>query len=141
MSENVIKAREMNQSQNPRQLGLTEEGRRMLRRAADPDAAHTYHWYVIENILDGEHRADHELPLEDAVRLYAELDSEDKRLGVTKDGIATVDLVICQDGREWFPEDHQKLASFAGDPVVEGAIQQLHDALDTPEQGMTMGGM
>ena len=135
------RVQEMRQEQKPRQFGLTEEGQRMLRAAADPDAAHTYRWYVIENILDGEHRADHELPLEDAVRLYAGLDCGDKRLGVTKDGIATVDLVICQDGREWFPEDHQKLASFAGDQVVKDAIQQLHDALDTPEQGMTMGGM
>ena len=30
-------------------------------------------------------RADHELPLEDAVQLYAGLDCADKRLGVTKD--------------------------------------------------------
>ena len=119
------------QVQEPHQFGLTEKGHRMLRDAADPEKPHAYCWYVIENILDAEKRADHELPLEDAVRLYAELDNSDKRLGVTKDGIATVDLVICQNGREWFPEDHRKLASFCGDSAVENAIQRLRSTLNT----------
>lgn len=123
------------------EFGLTETGRQMLRNAADPDLPHTYEWYVIENIRSGADRTDHQLPLNEAIALYAELDSADKRLGVTKDGIATVDLVICLDGREWFPEDWTKSASFAEDPVVSEAIQQMHQALDKPEQGMMMGGM
>ncbi len=124
-------------------LGLTEKGRQMLRDAADPNKAHSYRWYVIENINDPDHRADHDLPLEEAVQLYAGLDCADKRLGVTKDGIATVDLLIRQGDREWVPEDWTKLDSFAEDPVVAGAVAQIQQTLEnqTPTQDMTMGGM
>ena len=34
-----------------------------------------------------------QLPLEEAMQLYASLDCEDKRLGVTKDSIAAVELI------------------------------------------------
>ncbi len=124
-------------------LGLTEEGRRALRDAADPDMVHSYCWYVIENINDPEQQADHILPLEKAIRLYAGLDCEDKRLGVTKDGIASVDLVIKWDGREWLSEDYLKLDSFKEDPVMADAAAQLRQMLDyqTPQQGLTFGGM
>jgi len=125
-------------------LGLTEKGRQMLQDAADPNKAHSYRWYVIENINDPEQRQDHDLPLEKAVQLYAGLDCADKRLGVTKDGIASVDLLIRQGDREWVPEDWTKLDSFAKDPVVSGAAALLQLTLkgQTPEQGgMTMGGM
>ena len=120
-------------------FGLTEAGRRMLQNAADPDRPHTYEWYVIENIRSGVDRVDHQLPLDEAIELYAQLDSADKRLGVTKDSIAAVDLVIRVDDREWFSEDWERSASFAEDPVITEAIQQMHQALDQPEQGMTMG--
>ena len=122
-------------------FGLTETGRQRLQDAADPNLPHTYEWYVIENIRSGADRVDHPLPLNEAIALYAELDSADKRLGVTKDGIATVDLVISMDGREWFSEDWTKSASFAKDPTISEALQQIHQALDKPEQSMTMGGM
>ena len=123
------------------QFGLTEAGRRMLQNAAAPDLPHTYEWYVIENIRSGAGRVDYQLPLDEAIELYAKLDSADKRLGVTKDSIAAVDLVICVDGREWFSEDWEKSASFAKDPVVTEALRQMRQALGKPEQGMTMGGM
>lgn len=128
----------VNQTQ---QMGLTEKGRQMLQDATDPDKPHEYLWYVIENINDSKHRVDHELPLEGAIQLYAELDSQDKRLGVTKDGITSVDLVIQHDGREWFPEDRLKLDSFAHDQVVADAAAKIQQALETQTQGMTMGGM
>ena len=137
-------AREAGQTQNQQEqsrFGLTEAGRRMLQNAAAPDLPHTYEWYVIENIRSGAGRVDHQLPLDEAIELYAKLDSADKRLGITKDSIAAVDLVICVDGREWFSEDWEKSASFAEDPVVTEALRQMHQALDQPGQGMTMGGM
>jgi len=93
-------------------LGLTEAGRQKLQDAADPGKSHSYRWYVLENINDPDQRMDHSLPLEEAVRLYAGLDCADKRLGVTKDGIASVDLAIKYDGREWVSEDWTKLDSF-----------------------------
>ena len=125
------------------EYGLTEAGRQQLRDAADPSKPHTYSWYVIENINDGRNRVDHDLPLEKAIPLYMELNCGDKRLGVTKDSIAAVDLIICWDGREWISEDRLKLDSFRDDPVVAEAVEQIQQAMEeqTPDHGMTMGGM
>ena len=123
------------------EMGLTEKGRQMLRDAADPSLPHQYSWYVIQDISRADQRVDQVLPLDEAIEHYMELDSEDKRLGVTKDDIATVDLVIRKDGREWISEDYQKLDSFARDPVVAEAVGHIRQTLENQAQGMTMGGM
>lgn len=83
------------------------------------------------------------LSLEDTIQRYAASENESKRLGVTKDDIAAVDLVIRQDGREWIPEDYQKSESFAEDPVVSEAVTLLRQTVEeqTSSQGMTMGGI
>ena len=111
-------------------MGLTEQGHQRLRDAADPVLPHTYSWYVIENINTPELRSDHELPLEEAMQLYASLGCGDKRVGVTKDGIAAVDLAIHWDGREWLSQDRLKLDSFKDDPVVADAASRLQQMLD-----------
>lgn len=125
------------------EMGLTKQGRQALRDAADPAKPHNYCWYVIQNINIPDQRVDQELPLEEAVQLYAVLDCADKRLGVTKDDISAVDLVISMDGREWLPKDWQELDSFKDDPVVAKAVDQIRQALEeqTQEQGLTMGGL
>jgi len=122
---------------------VTVEGLHALRDTANPSKPHSYRWYVIENINDPDRRVDHDLPLEEAVRLYAGLGCADKRLGVTKDGIASVDLAIRMDGREWVSEGWAKRFSFRGDQVIAEAAALLRQALEaqTPEQGMTIGGM
>ena len=117
-------------------LGLTEKGRQTLRDAADPSKPHRYSWYVIENINDPPRRIDHELPLEDAIHLYTGLDCEDKRLGVTKDGIAAVDLVIHMEGREWLSGVCLAIGSFKDDPVVTDAADRLRQML---EEGPCVG--
>lgn len=63
-----------------------------------------------------------------------------KRLGVTKDGIATVDIVRTADGEQNFFSDHQKLDSFKNDPVIFEAVAQLHQELEnaTCDQSMMM---
>ena len=81
------------------------------------------------------------LSLEEAVELYAASDSRDKHLGVTKDGIVSVDLLITHDGREWYSEDYQKSDSFKADRTIIEALEQIHQTLDAPSQGMTMRGM
>jgi hypothetical protein len=107
-----------------------ERMRRMFADAADPSRPHSYEWYVIEHINSADRRTDHYLPLEEAIALYAGLDCEDKRLGVTKDGIAAVDLMIRWEGREWLSEDRLKLESFKNDPVVADAADKLQQMLD-----------
>ena len=112
------------------QMGLTEKGRQALRDAADPAKPHSYRWYVIENILKGENRVDHELPLEEAVQLYIGLDGGDKRLGVTKDDIANVDLAVTLSGWGSLLEDWRRLDSFAQDKVVADAAVQIQQVLE-----------
>lgn len=81
--------------------------------------------------------------MEEAIRVYQDTDEKEKRLGVTKDEIATVDLVRLADHEQWFFEDYQVMDCFKDDPVILQAVQTLHQALgeENPVQGMTMGGM
>lgn len=126
------------------QMGLTEKGRQALQNAADPTLPHSYDWYVIEYINTPEQQVTHQLPLEEAIQLYAGLDCEDKRLGVTKDGIAAVDLAIHLNGREWLSEDRLKLDSFKDDPVVAEAAIQIQQVVGeqtfAPGPAMEWGG-
>ena len=109
------------------QMGLTKKGLQALRDAADPTLPHSYDWYVIDHINS---QVMDQLPLEEAMQLYASLDCEDKRLGVTKDNIAAVDLAIRWEGREWLSMDRLKLDSFKDDPVVADAAGQIQKMLD-----------
>ena len=67
----------------------------------------------------------------------------EKRLGVTKDGIDTVDLVRSLDGEQQFFEDHRKLEHFRDDQAISNAVDALHQALEqpVPQHTMTMGGL
>lgn len=111
-------------------LGLTEKGRQALKDAAAPEKDHTYRWYVIDRIDDPELRKDYEVTLEEAPQVYTALGRDNKRLGVTKDDIAAVDLVICLSGREWLSDDWTKLDSFKDDPVAAAAVSMLQEKLD-----------
>jgi hypothetical protein len=84
-----------------------------------------------------------DLTLPEAIRLYNETDSGNKRLGVTKDAIATVDFVITLDGKQQFTDDHARLASFSNDAKIAEAVETLRNEIteQTPDQGMPMGGM
>lgn len=131
--------------ENPRRAcnyGLTEAGKRALGAVSDPERPHTYAWFVLtacglrEEVVPN-------LTLEEAIRLYQESSHPEKRLGVAKDGIAAVDLVWSLGGRQEFFRDHQRLEHFRADPVVSLAAERLRRELtrQTPQQGMTMGGI
>ena len=124
-------------------LGLTETGRQKLQDAADPGKVHSYDWYVMENYNTPEEQFASGLPLDDAIQRYTTSESGNKRLGVTKDGIASVDLAIKMDDREWVSEDWKKSDIFRDDPVVADAVAKIQQFLESqiPNQGMTMGGM
>ena len=132
--------------ENPRRVcnyGLTEAGKQALRDAADPGRPHTYAWFVLTDCNTRKEQIHRNLTLEEAIQFYQKSDRPEKRLGVTKDDIATVDLVRSLDGEQQFFEDYRKLDSFRDDPVVAGAVEALQRELEqmTPQQGMTMGGM
>ena len=132
--------------ENPRRAcnyGLTEAGLQALRDAADPRPPHTYAWFVMTDCGTPEEQIHRDLTLEEAVQLYQDSGRPEKRLGVTKDGIATVDLVRCLDGEQQFFDDHRKLESFRDDPVVAGAVETLQQELEQmePRENLTLGGM
>ena len=132
--------------ENPRRAcnyGLTEAGRQALQDAADPRNPHTYAWFVMTDCGAPEEQIRRDLTLEEAIQLYQNCDRPEKRLGVTKDGIATVDLVRSLDGEQQFFEDCQKLESFRNDPALFEAAEAIRKELDqmTPQESITMGGM
>lgn len=132
--------------ENPRRAcnyGLTEAGRQALRDAADPNLPHTYAWFVMTDCGAPEEQIHRDLTLEEAVQLYLDSGRPEKRLGVTKDGIATVDLVRSLDGEQQFFDDYHKLESFRDDPVVAGAVGTLQQELEQmePRENLTLGGM
>ena len=129
---------------NPRRecnYGLTEKGTKALLDAADPSLSHSYSWFVITDCNTQEEQFHRNLTLSDAIRIYSSSDRPEKRIGVTKDGIATVDLVHTQDGEQRFFEDYQKLNGFQNDPEILAAVDCLRQELEPPNQSMSMGGM
>lgn len=132
--------------ENPRRgcnYGLTEAGKQALREAADPDRPHTYAWFVMTDCNIPGEQIYRGLTLEEAIRTYLDSDRPEKRLGVTKDGIATVDLVRSLNGEQHFFTDHLQLDSFKCDPEIAAAAKTLRLELEqnTPQQGITMGGL
>lgn len=130
--------------ENPRRAcnyGLTEAGKQALRDAADPSLPHTYAWFVMTDTNTPQEHIRQDLTLEEAIQIYQGSDADEKRLGVTKDSIATVDFVHFQSGEQQFFTDHEKLESFRSDAVVAEAVERLHQQLNQPDIGIRMGGI
>ena len=131
---------------NPRRTcnyGLTEAGKQALRDAADPEMPHTYVWFVLTDCNTPVERIHQGLTLEEAIRFYQNSDRPEKRLGVTKDGVATVELVRSLNGEQQFFEDYRRLDSFRDDPIITESAETLRQELGQagPQQGMTIGGI
>ena len=118
--------------ENPRRVcnyGLTEAGKQALRDAADPSKPHTYSWFVMTDCNTSKEQIHRALTLDGAIQLYQDSDRPEKRLGVTKDEIATVDLVRFCDGEQQFFEDYRRLESFRDDPAISDAAETTLDQL------------
>ena len=132
--------------ENPRRAcnyGLTEAGKQALRDAADPSKPHTYSWFVMTDCNTLKEQIHRALTLDGAIQLYQDSDRPEKRLGVTKDEIATVDLVRFCDGEQQFFEDYRRLESFRDDPAISDAAETIRQELKqtAPQEDITMGGM
>ena len=128
---------------NPRRAcnyGLTEVGKQALRYAADPERLHTYAWFVMTDCNMPDEQIHRDLTLEEAVGLYRDSTRPEKRLGVTKDGVATVDFLREANGEQVFFQDHIRMESFRNDPEIFEAVQMLHRELErsAPVRGMVM---
>lgn len=84
----------MKQEASVQEQGLTDAGKEMLRNTTDNTLPHSYSWFVFRDYNMPGEKLTSGLTLSDAIRLYDETVSGNKRLGVTKDGIATVDFLI-----------------------------------------------
>ena len=124
-----------------KELDANPEGLEALHYAADPNVPHTYSWFVMTDCNTPREQMLRDLTMEEAVRLYAASGRPEKRIGVTKDGIATVDLVHTGDGVQRFFADHETMDSFRNDPVIAEAAAQLRQRLAEPGMEFTMGGM
>ena len=56
--------------------GLTEEGKKALRDAADPKLPHTYNWYVITNCGSPKEQIQQDMTMEEAIRVYQDIDEK-----------------------------------------------------------------
>lgn len=73
-------------SRRPCNYGLTETGKQALRKAADPSIPHTYAWFVMTDTNTPQEIIRQDLTLEEAIQIYQDSNTSEKRLGVIKDG-------------------------------------------------------
>lgn len=73
--------------------GLTETGKQALRKAADPSIPHTYAWFVMADTNTPQEIIRQDLTLEEAIQIYQDSNTSEKRLGVIKDGIIEMDEI------------------------------------------------
>ena len=131
--------------ENPRRAcnyGLTETGRKAMKDVADPSLPHTYAWFVMTDCNTPDEQVHRDLTLEEAIQTYRDSDRSEKRIGITKDGIATVDLARSLDGEQQFFGDYQRLDSFKSDSEIAAAVEVIQRELEQnmPQQGLTMEG-
>lgn len=132
---------------NPRPLeeyGLTEQGRKALRDAENPNLPHNYKWFVVENFgCDGEARHDTD-SLTGAIDRFNGFACDEKRLCVTKDGVSTVYLAITHDGETHIDDGWQENPRFATDSTIDKVVARLKlsiAGLEPSGPTMTLGGM
>jgi len=138
-----LRVQQMNMKLNApeQEYGLTELGKQKLREASDGTLPHNYSWFVFRDINRPSEVLTGDLTLPEAIRLYNEMDSGNKRIGVTKDEISTVDFVIMVDGKQWFTDDYTKLASFSSDEIIAQAVETLKRGIAEQAPGQGMGFM
>jgi len=106
-------------------FGFTKEGLAALKRASDSTATHSYRWFVLENLGLPNVMLEYASSLEDAIYQYQASVSDNKRLGVTKDEIVTIDILIKENGDERIDSNYKASDSFNHDTVIIQAVSKL----------------
>lgn len=117
-----------------RQFGFTKEGLAALKRVSDPAATHSYRWFVLENLGLPNEVLEYAPSLEEAIHQYQGSASDNKRLGVTKDEIATVDILIKENGDERIHKSYKDSDSFNDDTVIIQAVSKLEQLVKQNQQ-------
>ncbi|KAF5069628.1 hypothetical protein DSECCO2_230950 [anaerobic digester metagenome] len=135
------------EAEENRTFGFTKEGLAALKRASDSTSIHSYRWFVLENLGLPNEMLEYASSLEDAIHRYQGSASGRKLLGVTKDEIATVDILIKENGDERIDSNHKDSDSFNNDTVIiqavsklEQLVQQNHREQDLTGEGLKMRG-
>lgn len=116
------------------QFGFTKEGLAALKRASDPAVNHSYRWFVFENLGLPNEVLKYAPSLEEAIHRYQGSSSDNKRLGVTKDEIATVDILIKENGNERIDSNYKDSDSFNHDTAIIQAVSKLEQLVQQNQQ-------
>lgn len=122
------------EAEENRQFGFTKEGLVALKRASDPAVKHSYRWFVFENLGLPNEVLEYAPSLEEAIHRYQGSASANKRLGVTKDEIATVDILIKENGDERIHSNYKDSDSFNHDTVIIQAVSKLEQLVQQNQQ-------
>lgn len=122
------------EAEENRQFGFTKEGLVALKRASDPVVKHSYRWFVFENLGLPNEVLEYAPSLEEAIHRYRGSASANKRLGVTKDEIATVDILIKENGDERIHSNYKDSDSFNHDTVILQAVSKLEQLVQQNQQ-------
>lgn len=115
--------------------GLTETGKQALRKAADPSIPHTYAWFVMADTNTPQEIIRQDLTLEEAIQIYQDSNTSEKRLGVIKDGMALLDTTEEGSGfqerllellGEQHQEDHGGVFTDFGYAELGGEIKDIY---------------
>ncbi|AMJ41555.1 DUF4314 domain-containing protein [Anaerotignum propionicum] len=123
-----------------RQFGFTKEGLAALKRASDPAVNHSYRWFVFENLGLQNEVLEYAPSLEEAIHRYQSSVSGKKLLGVTKDEIATVDILIKENGVERIHSNYKDSDSFNHDIVILQAVSKLEQLVQQNQQKQELTG-
>ncbi|MEA5057726.1 MAG: DUF4314 domain-containing protein [Anaerotignum propionicum] len=128
------------EAEENRQFGFTKEGLAALKRASDSTSIHSYQWFVLENLGLPNEVLEYAPSLEEAIHRYQGSASANKRLGVTKDEIATVDILIKENGDERIHSNYKDSDSFNHDTVILQAISKLEQLVQQNQQKQKLTG-
>lgn len=122
------------EAEENRQFGFTKEGLVALKRASDPAVKHSYRWFVFENLGLPNEVLEYAPSLEEAIHRYQGSASANKRLGVTKDEIVTVDILIKENGDERIHSNYKDSDSFNHDTVIIQVVSKLEQLVQQNQQ-------
>ena len=128
------------EAEENRQFGFTKEGLAALKRASDPVVKHSYRWFVFENLGLPNEVLEYAPSLEEAIHRYQGSASGKKLLGVTKDEIATVDILIKENGVERIHSNCKDSDSFNHDTVILQAVSKLEQLVQQNQQKQELTG-
>lgn len=128
---------------NPRRkcnYGLSEVRSEPIHNNTNQNLPHTYQWFFMKDRPETTEGISLNLTLDEAIDKYRASNSGNKRVGVTKDGRFTVDIIVTVNGEEEFLRDYERLNCFSSDSLIAAAAERLENALMPRRPSFGKGG-